>query len=415
MGPVGISGVNFLVTLALLRALPSAQFGQFSFAIVMSGLCLSLTNGLLGAPLASIAQVSTDRAPEELNTYLKTSLLIACALGAAVCAAMLPIGMPAGTAAAFGIYGALMSLRLVARTHAYTLGRPPRSVMSDCTYGLSLLACLGVLVTMNRLRLFETAVTMSLAAILALFPFGAAFFGSLYRAVELGSVRAYRRVWQDLTRWSVLGVVTSELTMNAHAYLVTFICGSKAFALIAVGGLFMRPFSLVLTALPDRESPALARTIADGQIGRALRSAKEYRSVVAVLWTANQALAASLLIWFPSLIAKKGYDLRSVVAVVAIWSLIAAVRGARSPNVMLLFSARKFQILANASVVSSVVALTFTLALLLVAGPTISLLGILVSDAVMWLAVSAGVRQWKQSDAIAPILAVQDGLGHASA
>jgi hypothetical protein len=172
-----------------------------------------------------------------------------------------------------------------------------------------------------------------------------------------------------------------------------------------VGALFMRPFSLVLTALPDREGPALARTIAGGEIRRALRSANEYRAVVAALWTANQILAASILIWFPALIARKGYDAPSIVAVVAIWALIAAARGARAPEVMLLFSARKFRALANASVVSSVVALLTTLALLLVFGPVISLFGILAGDAAMWFAVRAGVRDWKRSEAIAPLLA----------
>ena len=405
LGPVSISGANFLTTLALLRALPSAQFGQFSFAIVVAGLCLSLTNGLLVAPLASIAQAPPASAAEELNTYFKTSLLLALVLGIAVVGAILPIGIPLRTAAIFGIYGAAMSLRTVARTHAYTSGRVARAVLSDCTYSLTVVLGVSALAVFRRAHLFEIAFLMAVGAILALLPFGMPFLSALRTGLRSGSVRAYRRVWHDLTRWSVLGVVTTEMTMNAHAYLVTFICGSNAFAIIAVGALFMRPFSLLLSALPDREEPIMARTIAAGEIKRALRSAKEYRAVVAALWTANQLLAASILIWFPALIARKGYDAPSIVAVVAIWALIAAVRGARAPGVMLLFSARKFQALASASVLSSVVALLATLALLLAVGPVLSLFGILAGDAAMWLAVSASVRSWKRSDAIAPLLA----------
>lgn len=404
-GPISISGANFLTTLVLLRSLPSAQFGQFSFAIVVAGLCLSVTNGLLVAPLASIAQAPPASAPQELNTYLKASVLFAVMLGSAVIAAMLPVGVPLGTAAIFGLYGAAMSLRTVARTHAYTNGRVARAVLSDCTYSLALVLGVSAFEIFGHAHLFEIAFMMSAGAIFALAPFGEPFFTAVLVALKLGSVRAYRRVWQDLTRWSVLGVVTSEVTMNAHAYLVTFICGSKAFAIIAVGALFMRPFSLVLTALPDREGPVMARTIAGGEIKRALRSAKEYRAVVAALWTANQMLAASILIWFPALIARKGYDAPSIVAVVAIWALIAAARGARAPDVMLLFSARKFQVLGNASVLSSVVALLATLALLLAFGPVFSLFGILAGDAAMWFAVRAGVQNWKRSDAIAPLLA----------
>ena len=76
--------------------------------------------------------------------------------------------------------------------------------------------------------------------------------------------RSTAPIWRDLTRWSLLGVVLTEMTVNAHAYLVTFISGTQAFALLAVGSLLMRPLSLVLSALPDLERPAIAPSPAKG-------------------------------------------------------------------------------------------------------------------------------------------------------
>ena len=52
------------------------------------------------------------------------------------------------------------------------------------------------------------------------------------------------------------------MTVNAHAYLVTFISGPGPFALLAVGQMLMRPASLVQSALPDLERPAMTRAIA---------------------------------------------------------------------------------------------------------------------------------------------------------
>ena len=66
----------------------------------------------------------------------------------------------------------------------------------------------------------------------------------------------------------MFGVVLTELTANAHAYLVTFISGPKAFAVLALGSLLMRPASLVLSALPDIERPRMA-----AKIGQAIRPA----------------------------------------------------------------------------------------------------------------------------------------------
>ena len=98
------------------------------------------------------------------------------------------------------------------------------------------------------------------AALVGLLPLGRKF---LSRAIAALSARAglrdYRAIFRDLTRWSLIGVVLTELTVNAHAYLVTFISGPGPFALLALGMLLMRPASLVQSALPDLERPAMTR------------------------------------------------------------------------------------------------------------------------------------------------------------
>lgn len=406
-GPVGVSAANFLATLAALHALSSREFGQFSFAIVVVGFCTSLTNGLLGSPLSSIAHVPAQTLRAELQTYFKASLIFAVLLGGAVLATLLGIATAPPAALLFGAYGSVMSLRLVARTYSYASNRVASVVISDSAYFLTLLAGAGALAASAKAGLFAVATIFALASSCSLLLFGPALLGLFWQSLRHGVVRAYGRVWRDMTRWSVLGVVTSEMTINAHAYLVTFIAGSRAFALIAVGALFTRPFLLVLTALPDREGPALARLIADGQMRQALRSAKEFALVIAGLWVANQFLAGAVFAWFPGLIAKKGYDLGDVAVVVAIWAVITAVRGARSADCLLLISAREFRALGQASVVSSAVAMSATLALLLLAGPVPSLLGILAGDLALWQAVRRSVRGWQRSGAIASVLATE--------
>lgn len=394
-GPLSVSAAHFLVTLALLRALGAMEFGQFSFALVLSGLCLGLTNGLLGAPLASIAHASAETVQGELNTYLKSCGALAVLLGIAMVATMLATGAQPGASLLFGIYGAAMSLRLFARTYAYSMSNVRKVVLSDCCYAFFLLIGLIALLEFGHIGLVAAAGLLTGAAIVALFPFGRAFQAELVEAFRSGSLRAYRRVWRDLTRWSVLGVVTTEMTINAHAYLVTFISGARAFALIAVGALFMRPFSLVVSALPDQERPAMATSIARGDARRALAIAREYRLVLSAVWLGTVVLSTVVLLWFPALVIKKGYDVHDVVIVVVLWSLVAAIRGIRAPDGVLLQAAREFRPLADASVKSSAVSLVATLALLLAFGPIASLLGILLGDLVMLAEIVTGVRKWK--------------------
>jgi O-antigen/teichoic acid export membrane protein len=406
-GPLSVSGAHFLITLMLLHWLTPTEFGQFSFMLIVVGLGGSLTTGLLGAPLSSIAHAAPENLQNEINTFFKSSLVLGLALGFGVAATMFLSGANPAVALLFGIYAGAMSLRLFARTYAYSLNRVTTVVLSDCIYSAAIMVGLVSLIFANRVQLALTGFVMVCSAGVALVPFGISFVSVMAGALRDGSVWAYRYVWRDLTRWSVLGVVTTEMTINAHAYLVTFISGSRAFALLALGALFKRPFSLIASALPDQERPAMARSIAGNDPGRALRIAREYLLVIAALWVATLALAIVVLGWFPGLVAKKGFDHSSIIAVVAIWAAIAAVRGLRASDAVLLQAAREFKPLADAGVRSSVVALVATFALLMLFGPVASLGGILLGDLVMWFIIIVGVRKWKASAAIAPLLEAQ--------
>lgn len=394
VGPLGISGAHFFAAIALLHYLPSAEFGQFSFVIVVAGFCLGITNGLLGAPISSMARLLAVVHNAELNDCLKFCVALAICLGSAVFAIMLLSGVPAGPAALFGIYGASMSLRLVARTYAYTTTRVRRVILSDCIYSVCLVIGLTGLLATHHIDLATIALVMALGAILALFPFDF-FFSRLLDGLQGVSTTGYGRIWHDMSRWSLLGVVTTELTINAHAYLVTFICGSKAFALLAVGSLFMRPFSLLAAALPDQERPAMARSIAAGDALRALKIAREFRTVIGAIWVATIIFAATVLIWFPTLVIRKGYDKNDVIVVVVLWGLITAVRGIRAADAVLLQAAREFRPLADAGTKSCVVAMAATLILLLIGGPVASLGGILIGDVVMLAVIMKAVHAWK--------------------
>ena len=143
------------------------------------------------------------------------------------------------------------------------------AIASDIVYSLLLVAGLAHLGVRAPGELHCMAARCCwLAALLALVPFGRGFFRDQFAALA----RAARALWpifRDLTRWSLLGVMLTELTVNAHAYLVTFISGPGSFALLALGMLLMRPASLVQSALPDLERPVMTRAIAASDIAGA--------------------------------------------------------------------------------------------------------------------------------------------------
>ncbi len=407
-GPLSVSGAHFLATLVLLHWLADSAFGQFSFALVVLGLCLGLTNGLLVAPVSAVAHAAPENQRAELNTYFKSSLVLSAALFPAVFAVMLGSGAPIVPAALFGLYGAAMSLRLFSRAHEYAFGKIRNVVFSDAVYSATVLAGIVGLSSLTRVTLLSAALVMALAAAFALLPFGPKAFVGYARALRAGSLIAYRRTWLDMTRWSMLGVVTTEITINAHAYLVTFIAGAGAFAPIAVGALFVRPFTLAISSLPDQERPRMARSIAQGDPKRAIKIANEYRLVLGGLWVATMALTFVVITWFPTLLIRHNYSRSAILEAVVFWSVISAVRGYRGPEAVLLQASRNFKPLANASVRSSWVSLLATLVFLLCFGPVASLGGILLGDLAMFFVVSGSVRRWKESVSSAPLPAAAE-------
>jgi hypothetical protein len=88
-------------------------------------------------------------------------------------------------------------------------------------------------------------------------------------------------------------------------------------------------------------------------------------------------------------------------AVFGFWIAISTVRTLRTPDAVFLQAAQEFAGLARASARSSVVSLIATPLLLLLAGPVVSLGGILLGDIVVTANIFALTRKWKRRQAAA--------------
>ncbi len=395
-GPVAVSAAHFIVSLIFLHALSRTDFGLFSFVLVAVPFCLSLTGALLGISVTSLIAQAARATADDIGTHLKMSLVFAVAAMLIVSALMMTIRAPAGVAFILGAYGAVMTLRSFARSYAYAMHTPLVVAASDFAYGIFAVLPVAVLAAMQALTIGRAAIVLLAASVLGLAVFGPGYIARQLWPGRAGSLASYGPIWKDMTRWSLMGVVLTEMTANAHAYLVTLISGPGAFALLAVGALLMRPVSLVYSALPDLERPAMAHAIATGDPRSAFRIVKEFRTAVGAMWFVALLVAGAVLIWFPHLILKKGYSESQALAVAAIYSAIMAVRALRTPESVLLQAACELEPLARASLWSSAVSLLTTLALLLAFGPVASLGGILAGEGLMTANILALSRRWRR-------------------
>ena len=393
-GPVATSGAHFLASLLFVRNLPAGEFGLFSFVLVIVPFCMSIIASMAVIPVTrSLGEPDAVRA--RINaTCLKLNLVLSAAASLCVFVFLLLAHSETAPAALLALFGGLLTARWFARCFAYVQGHIHRAVASDLVYAAALIGGLGALTWAHRLTFLSGTAALALAAAAGLLPLGRDFARDQLGAIRKGRLRDYAPIFRDLTRWSLLGVALTEATVNAHAYLVTFVSGSGAFALLALGMLVMRPISLVQSALPDLERPVMTRAIAAQDIKGLLRIQREFLAALLAVWTVTVLLAAGLLLWVPQLLLKKGYAQHDVVLVTLCTAAIMMVRNFRTPLAVKLQAAGEFKALAGIGTRSCTISVAATLILLLAFGPIASLGGIFAGELVILFAVHRLARQW---------------------
>lgn len=387
LGAAAVSGAHFLASLILLHAVPARGFGLFSFAMVVVALGMSVNVALISVPLTR-GLAAGDRAG--MPACFQMNWLVCCALALALFALLLASGASLQEAALLALFAGIFTFRWFARCFAFLQGRIATAVQSDLSYSLLLTGSVAALAATRHISLGLSAGMLGLSALAALLPFGSEFFRRQIAA--LGErPRGYAPIFRDTSRWSLAGVITTELTANAHAYLVTLLAGPGAFAPLALGMLLMRPAGLVQSALPDMERPAMARAIAARDGASLLRVERHFTIGLLAAWLANILLCAGLFLFLPKLVVKNG-SIPTVILVTAICALIMMIRALRTPKAVLLQAAGALKSLAGISLLSAAVSLIATLGLLLAFGPVASLAGIVLGEALILIGCRASAR-----------------------
>lgn len=379
-GPVATSGAHFLASLLFVRSLPASAFGLFSFVMVIVPFAMSMTGAMLIIPATRALALPTQARAQAMACYLKMNLLLSAVTIFAVAGLLFIAHAAPLPSLLLGLFGGALTFRWLARCHAFIEGRLRNAIASDVVYAAALICGLAILALSRHVTLTSGAGMLLLAALASFAPLGRKFFAEQFAAVSSGRLRHYGATFRDVTRWSLLGVIFTELTVNAHAYLVTFVAGSGPFALLALGMLLMRPASLVQSALPDLERPVMTRQIAARDWRGLARTRKEFGAGLLAMLLATLLLDAGLLTWFPRLILKKGYSLHDVMIVATISAVIMAIRCLRAPPAVLLQAVGAFRQSAAIALKTSVISLLATLILLLAFGPIASLGGVALGE-----------------------------------
>lgn len=395
-GPVGVSAVHFIATLALIRLLSPAEFGLFAFLFLLVNMGTSLSNALVSTPYSVIVNDS-DPDRSELESLFGVSVLLSLAVGGV---AALFSWMFGGSEAAlwFLLFGLASTLRWFARGVFFAHHTPAGAIRSDATYS-ALLSLLLLYEVSVGITLETAARAFAISAISGYLICGASALRRDLSGLFRPRLPAYLRVWRDRSGWSLLGVVTTEATANAHAWVVTLIAGPAAFAPLAASAILMRPVGVIGAALTQSERPRMSRALNAGRFGEAVAMISPFRRSMLAVWAAATGAGVALFLLAPGLIFPADYAREELLIALLAWGLIWLLRALRAPDSALLQAGSRFRPLALASVRSGLVSVLAVLIALQIGGPLLTLAGLLIGEMVFAAGVKRLTKEWERENA----------------
>lgn len=380
IGPVAVAGTQFAASMLLWNGGTAAEFGLFSFALLLIQLSFGLSNALVGTPL-SVAPGDAEGARDR-HACLSAHALYLAAVGVAM-AALFWLSGAGWASAGFTALALAANLRWTARAFAIAREDVAASARSDGIYALTAAGSLAVAAQAEQLSMTATTACLIAANMVALAACSRDFLARQVEAVGRPALRRYASaIWPRQSRWALIGVVGTEASSNAHAYLVTWQFGAAVYAPLAFGSLFCRPLTIVLTALTQIDRPIFARHLRDGARTRVRGLMRMNLVTAGAAWLGNLVLALAIVGACAAPIAARGYDPGEVRAIVLLWFAIMALRAMRNPLSTYIQADRAFRPLALCSMASSLVSVV-AVAGFTTLSPVHSLIGVLCGEALL--------------------------------
>lgn len=380
--PSSVSAAHFVVQVMLLATLTPAEFGAFAFLLIVVQFGSGMSNALVATPYT--VEVSSHPQPRADMQSMFFAANTVFTIGFAI--AVYCVGSLVGNGLwthLFALYALLAMLRWFGRAHNYAMLRPAASGISDIVYAVTLLAIVAGLAWTGKLGLDSVALAFIVATLVGCLCLGGEFLARQFSLRGLAQLPAYGQIWKGQSRWTLLGVATTEATGNVHSYLVTLLAGPAAFAPIGAAALFVRPVLLSVTSLMQLEIPILGRALASGDVGKADATRRRFLQALLAIWVATAALAYGVITFVPSLIIKPDYSLGEVEIAVMLFLVTSLFQVWQGPNSALLQAARLFKDLSKVSVIACGFSIAGALLALVWLPPVYSLAGIAVGQLVM--------------------------------
>ena len=259
-----LSLLNLFISILLLREQGVEQFGVYSLAFFLGLTCISFQNAVVNSPLSTeLNRVRPSSLGRLLGFYNVTNLFYCLIVVAVGWGAALIIGI---TPAVLVLYLLALLMREFWKGVLYCLNDAVLVMWLDLLFA-ALTAIALVLITpesVDQALLLIGSMMWSFVLVLLFRPV-------LHRFSGLGTSWRFflRHVWHK-ARWTLVGVLTTELHSRSYLFLSGSFFGTAAVGSLQSARIPFGPLSLMITAWSRFSRPLLSRWKRESQESRRL-------------------------------------------------------------------------------------------------------------------------------------------------
>ncbi|GAA0670957.1 hypothetical protein [Rheinheimera tangshanensis] len=377
----GMALTSLVLALCLIQKGSVADYGLFAFLLVTQALATGISNALLGSPLLiALSENNTSQASEKIRSFMLANLLLSLLFSLIQAAILLSFVYSIAMALVYAFSAFITTLRWFGRAYCNNSHQHDRVVASDALYSLCSLSAAAILYFTEDVSLFSFGLITATAAILAFPALGINYARLQFISSLTAGLRGFIQGFQQQGKHALVGVLTTEGTLNSHSYLVTLILGPTAFAPIAAASLLFRPVMVVLNSLTQIEKPRIRKLILDSKVFAIEYSLRRFKMLNLLFWSINSIFVIFLLSLFFDVYWKEEHSKSDLVWAAVFFSLIRLSRCISTTYNVYMQAADKFKELSLITIKSSFLTVPLVYVSLLIFEPSFSLAGILLGE-----------------------------------
>lgn len=361
-----LSGLNFLIGVALIRYATKETYGLYSQVMAAGVLSTSLLGALIGTALTTLAMRLEPVARSHMVARVARLHWFAAAIWALV--ASVAIGVldvllqlhesPLPLALAFGLWLWTLGAREYCRTALFIEGAPEQVASVDFAFVVLTMVGAVALLWVDRVTVAEILFVMALANGLAALLPSLVLLRKLPKPVARDAYTQDAKALWALSRWAVVGALLGWMGNNSYLYLAGGLVGVAALADLNAARLVLIPIVVLGTAWAKIAQPAMGKFIAQlewarlkGFMLKSLLAIEGFTAFyLALLWALYPWLSAHFL----------GAKYQDVLGLMLLWGGYFAVNAARTMGTVLLTSFGAFRALFWQGAASLVVLLSLS-------------------------------------------------------